>query len=362
MKIIYPYSYFPESSSGGHIHVNQFIQNIECLGHEIVTLNGDEIRNDPGLKKGLLSNFNRIRKSDVIYYRVEEKAPKDRLHNSLLRKLIHHPIIVWEFNTVPEFASLYGKSKCEIDKEKTRFRSLAKYCDLAVCVSRDLERYVREEFGIEKSCFVPNGSDPEIFGKDIPAVNRITRSPGILNVVWIGNAGIGWHDFDLMKNSARLLCEQGYESSIQFHVLGGGMGTMSDMPGNISYYGCESYKNLPHWLAAMDVGLVLYKKGPADYNSPLKLFDYMASGLAIAGTMQPQISEIFTEMGTTDLLIPTGDYKKLAEKLVWLLNNRDKAKTYGEDARKLLINKYTWRQNALTILDEINKIQKKNVN
>ena len=132
---------------------------------------------------------------------------------------------------------------------------------------------------------------------------------------------------------------------------------MSDMQ-KLLYYGIERYEDLPQWLAAMDVGLVLYKDGPANYNSPLKLFDYMASGLSVVGTMQPRLKEIFSDIGCDELLIPLGDKIKLAEKLIWLLENKDKLKTYGNNARRLLIEKYTWKHNASKIVHDINMIQK----
>lgn len=357
MKFIYPYSFPPHSNLGGHIHVNQFINNIESMGHEVITRRGDPERSDPGLDHGAWDRFNKVRKSDVVYYRIEEKAPHDRLYSDIVRKIIHHPLIVWEFNAIPEYSLLSGASTEDIDREKNLFTSLAKYCDLAICVSKELEQYVNEEFGIENTCFVANGSDPDWFRSDIEPVNRINRSPDILNVVWIGSAGIGWHDFDLMKDAAADICQLGYESNIIFHVIGGDMPSMSDMPANVLYHGSERYEDLPQWLAAMDVGLVLYKEGPAKYNSPLKLFDYMASGLAVVGTIQPQLRDIFSEMECEELLIPVGDQNKLVEKLVWLLENNDKLLTYGNNARRLLVEKYTWKHNASKIVHEINKIR-----
>ena len=357
MRLIYPYRFSTNSNSGGQIHVNQFIKNIESMGHEIVTLNGDNERNDPGLGNGIWNKINKVRRSDVIYYRIEEKAPDDRMHNDIFRKFIQKPIIVWEFNTVPEYAQLLGTEAGEIEQEQKRFRRLAKYCDLAICVSKELARYVGNEFSIDNVCYVPNGSDPECFRNDLEPVKIIKSSPDILNVVWIGNAGIGWHDFDLMRSAAESLCHQGYESNILFHVIGGNMPSMADMPVNIKYYGTERYEDLPRWLAAMDVGLVLYREGPAYYNSPLKLFDYMASALAVVGTMQPQIKDISSEIGSTELIIPAGDHHQLAEKLVWLLGNKDKLKTYGDNARRVLVEKYTWKHNAERIIHEINKTQ-----
>ena len=63
----------------------------------------------------------------------------------------------------------------------------------------------------------------------------------------------------------------------------------------------------------MDVGLNVYHPGPADYSSPLKVFDYMASGLTVVSTEQPQAREIFQQLGQTDLLIPHDQPEMLAD-------------------------------------------------
>ena len=48
---------------------------------------------------------------------------------------------------------------------------------------------------------------------------------------------------------------------------------MRDTPPNVYYYGPEEYAHLPGWLSQMDVGLNVYRPGPADYSSPLKIFE-----------------------------------------------------------------------------------------
>jgi glycosyltransferase involved in cell wall biosynthesis len=116
------------------------------------------------------------------------------------------------------------------------------------------------------------------------------------------------------------------------------------MPPNVHYYGSEKYELLPGWLAAMDVGLCLYRPGPADYSSPLKVFDYLSSGLAVVATEQPQTREIFAQLGQEDLLMPYDDPRRLAAALSELSRDRERARRLGAAGRRLLIEKYTWRR------------------
>jgi len=157
-----------------------------------------------------------------------------------------------------------------------------------------------------------------------------------------------------MHDAACLLWERGEGARITFHLIGRNFGSMRDIPPNVHYYGSESYEILPHWLSAMDVGLCLYRSGPADFNSPLKLFDYMASGLAVVGTPQPQIKEVFDQLGQTDLLVPTDDPEMLARILVKLALNRDRVRSLGLAGRRLVIKFYNWKRVVRDIFDGIN--------
>ena len=140
------------------------------------------------------------------------------------------------------------------------------------------------------------------------------------------------------------------------------MDQMRDMPPIVHYYGSEKYELLPHWLAAMDVGLCLYKPGPADYSSPLKVFDYMASGLAVIATDQPQTREIFTQLDQLDLLMPHDNPQMLADALMKLSRDRERTKKLGEASRKLLIDKYTWRRAIVDTFKEIETMSATNEN
>ena len=81
----------------------------------------------------------------------------------------------------------------------------------------------------------------------------------------------------------------------------------------------------------------------ADFSSPLKLFDYMASGLTVVSTEQPQAREIFGQLGQPDLLVPTDDPRKLAEVLRGLARDRERLARQGAASRKLAVDFYNWK-------------------
>lgn len=94
----------------------------------------------------------------------------------------------------------------------------------------------------------------------------------------------------------------------------------------------------------MHVGLCLYDPGRADYSSPLKLFDYLASGLAVCATEQPQVRCVLTQMGYPDMLVRHGDVWHLVAILLRFAEEPETARRMGAAGRRLVIEHYNWRR------------------
>ncbi len=358
MKVAFANARFRTSANeGADAHVRQVAANTVAIGHELWMW---PPHNHPAAKPLPTSRFARLmklREMDVLYTRVQHDCAKPLTWAiGPTRTLMGDPLVVWEFNTVPEYGEYRGMSPAAVDAEISKFRHFGRGCDLAVCVSQHLADYVKQNIGIQRTLTVPNGSDPDLYTPDAKPVTRIAKNEKVFNVLWIGSAFTAWHNFSLLADAARIVHATGNPTNILFHIIGPGMDQMRDMPPIVHYYGSEKYELLPHWLAAMDVGLCLYKPGPADYSSPLKVFDYMASGLAIVATDQPQTREIFTQLDQLDLLMPHNNPQMLADAIIKLSRDRDRAKKLGEASRKLLIDKYTWRRAIVDTFKEIEKL------
>lgn len=358
MRVAYINAFYRlDNPTGGNAHIGQFIDNCVALGHEVWTERANQhpaVRRIPSPRlKGLIT----LRAMDVVYIRMEWKPPSaTHWAISPYRYLIGNPVIVWEFNATPDFGQVVGQKESDIVKATETFRRYGKGCDLAVCVSQNLADYVHSYLGIRRVLTVPNGSDPDLFRPDTTPVSSVCRSSNHLNVVWIGSAHLTWHNFELLQSAAQLLWSHGAGDRISFHIIGKGFKKMRDMPPNVNYYGSENYEMLPHWLAVMDVGLALYHPGSANYNSPLKLFDYMASGLTVVATFHPQIRKVFDELRQPDLLVSPDDPKALMAVLLRLASDRERVRAQGEAGRQLVIEFYNWRRAVQDTLHEIEHI------
>lgn len=120
---------------------------------------------------------------------------------------------------------------------------------------------------------------------------------------------------------------------------------------NIHMLGHKKHDDMPAYLRAADV-LVLPNSGAEtmsrSYTSPLKLFEYMASGTPILAADLPSIREVLSD-GNATFFTPD-DPQSLAASLVGLLENPEEQARTSERARSDIMQ-YSWEARAEKILD-----------
>ena len=131
---------------------------------------------------------------------------------------------------------------------------------------------------------------------------------------------------------------------------------MADMPTNVFYWGAQPYQELPGWLSAMQVGLVSYTEGSAEFGSPLKLFDYMASGLCVLSTPSRFMAELSEELDQPGLVIPFGGADQLAEQVMKLYRDNDMRSRLGGATRRLVVERYNWSRAVGVTMERIEQM------
>lgn len=356
MKIAYLNALYQQNhTGGGSVHIEQFIKHTLALGHEVWGWQ----KGMPGIRaipQPRLDMINTLRSMDVFYVRIDISLPAEAKWGIAPKRWLYDsPLMVWEFNTHPNYVSTRGGFKINTEENINNFRKYSPGCDLAICVSDALADFVREEIGIKNVLVVPNGSDPDLFYPDHMLVGRMQAFVDTFNVVWIGSGKEQWHDLDMVRKAAAIICEKDPDEKIAFHLIGPDLvGVMADMPINVFYWGAQPYRELPGWLSAMDLGLVLYTEGSAEYGSPLKLFDYMASGLCVLSTPSQFMAELSMELDQPGLIIPFGDSTRLAEEVMKLYRNKATQTRIGDATRRLVVERYNWSR---AVGDTIQRIE-----
>ena len=353
MKIYFANASFRKNDIRGRtVHILQFIEHNLALGNEVWMEVGTEHAGIQVMPRNRLARIRIYRQMDVIYVRIQGKLAKAcRYSNKFYRLIMGNPLNVWEFNTFPAHVLKEGEAKPPGENGLAALKKYGRNCDLAVCVSSRLHNFIQEDIGIQNSIVVPNGSDPALFNPSRYLQLPVAKDPRVLKVIWIGSADLDWNDFDQLLSAAKIINASGLAKKIEFHIIGKGFSHIDECPQNMFYHGPVSYYDLPPWLAAMDVGLIIYHSGGANYNSPLKLFDYMASGLAVVSNEQPQVREILSQIGGESLIVSSGDPIKLAEVLVSLIQDREKVRKIGIAGREKVIDTYNWHR-AIAVTNE----------
>ncbi|MCE9643659.1 glycosyltransferase [Candidatus Parcubacteria bacterium] len=87
----------------------------------------------------------------------------------------------------------------------------------------------------------------------------------------------------------------------------------------------------------------------AYYMSPLKMFNYMASGVPMITTDLPSVREVLSEKEA--VFIPPGDSDALLEALLRVLTGSEDVRERARAAEALFLTHYTWEERARVILD-----------
>jgi len=124
----------------------------------------------------------------------------------------------------------------------------------------------------------------------------------------------------------------------------------------IKYLGYVPYGKHYAFIKITNIGIANYLPVPNSRRSmPNKPFEHMACSLPMVMSNFPYWKEIFGECA---LFANPYDPKDIAEKILNLLNNLDKAKILGNNGRKLIEEKYNWEIESKKLLEVYEKLLK----
>jgi glycosyltransferase involved in cell wall biosynthesis len=140
-----------------------------------------------------------------------------------------------------------------------------------------------------------------------------------------------------------------------FLIVGGKESQINDLKKgiaaeNVLWVGQVSPDKVPYYQSASDVLVLPNNKGSVidDVTSPMKLFEYMASGRPIVATDMPSVLEVL-EHKRNALICPAGDPLALAENIKLVLEDSQLGKDIAANALKELEH-FTWDFRAKKLL------------
>jgi glycosyltransferase involved in cell wall biosynthesis len=152
-----------------------------------------------------------------------------------------------------------------------------------------------------------------------------------------------WHGVHVLEAAARLLAAR----EDIFFVLAGGSAAGPGDGYRGRRLGPVPYAGMPAVVASCDVGVAPYDTARLAqlrlgfFWSPLKIFEYMASGLPTVTVPRPPLDAIVRE-GREGLHVKEADPQALADALGRLAGDAELRRRLGHSARQRVVERYSW--------------------
>ncbi len=235
--------------------------------------------------------------------------------------------------------------------------------DVIIVISETLRKRLAAGWHLPATRFLvlPNAADPERFRPDLPPPPALAeKSKGRVVIGYVGGF-YRWHGLDalldayaalprpLRRSACLLLIGDGPErAAIAERAQEMGLAEAVILPGMIDH------EELPHWLAQFAIAVL---PDIADYASPMKLFEYWASGAAVIAADTEPIRDVLPEGEPIARLIPPSDCAALAGALKELMEDPNRRTALGRAARRFIQRERSWLHNAEALLARLSALK-----
>jgi glycosyltransferase involved in cell wall biosynthesis len=212
---------------------------------------------------------------------------------------------------------------------------------LITAVSRELSHILeRHPSARGKVHVVPNAVNPQRFAVERP----LQKEEGYV-VGFVGTLK-AWHGLTTLVEGFARLAEE--VPAARLLIIGGGPDREQldrdigarNFGARVHCTGAIPPESVPEFLTSVDVAVAPYPRLANFYFSPLKIYEYMAAGLAIVASRIGQVEEIIRH-DQTGILIPPGDATAMANALIDLYRRPERRARLGAAARRAVLE-HTW--------------------
>jgi len=222
------------------------------------------------------------------------------------------------------------------------------------------EQLVRLGVNERRIVVARTGFDPEIFsGETNRRAPRERLALGDEFVVgWVGSFR-GFHQLDLLVDAVSALGNRS-ESRPVLLLVGDGperarIEEIAQERGvRVVMTGTVPQRDLHELISAMDVAVLLAGKDAQFHYSPLKLAEYLASGVAVVAPRTGAIPAQLTH-GEDSLLVAAGDVAELANALAFLHDQPEERARLAKAARAIAEQRFSWDNTVAQIVAAVER-------
>ncbi|MBW1673125.1 MAG: glycosyltransferase family 4 protein [Deltaproteobacteria bacterium] len=227
--------------------------------------------------------------------------------------------------------------------------------DIIICVSETVRDMMLKKvnFGLSSRILVmPNGIDIDRFEAAEPNMDREPSSREIR----LGYAGILKPDygFDGLFHAYSIIRQ--YREDVSLHIYGDGpyrqeLERKSTLLDGVVLHGTVPLFEMPRVLKGVDI-LIHTSSHNNEFQSPIKLYEYMAAKKPIVAAATPQTKDLLGK-NERGLLYPIGDADALAQKIMMLIEDREFGNTLSEKAFVEVKKNHTWQKRIDLLFDAL---------
>jgi glycosyltransferase involved in cell wall biosynthesis len=218
-----------------------------------------------------------------------------------------------------------------------------------------LPSIVPESVTAEKVHRVNWGANVERFHPNVP--KKGLAIPDKAKVVVFSGSFRPWHGADLLVRAAPRVLALDPDAFFLFVGLGPAWEETRLLAGKLGiesavlFTGAVAYDEMPSYLRAAALGVAPYQPSRLGqmklgfYWSPLKIFEYMATGLPVVSLDVPPLAEI-VRPEKEGLLFAEGDEEALATAIARLLGDPDLARSMGKAGRERVVAHFSWQRHC----------------
>lgn len=222
--------------------------------------------------------------------------------------------------------------------------------DKIICISEDIKNNLVKEKGVpeDKIEVVYNWVDENavvpVAKEDNPLFDEFGISRDKFHVVYAGNLGNA-QNIDVIIDAANMLKE---DNNVEFVIFGTGglkdqfVAKVNDLKlDNVKFFPLQPMERVSQVYGLGDVCVVSCKPGLGGAAMPSKMLSIMSAGRAVVASFDKGELTYILENHKCGMYAPAGDADAFAELIKHLAQNREECKTMGENARKLILQKFT---------------------
>ncbi len=356
-------------STGGSVHVEEVARGLTALGHDVhvMALPGEaptdlKLHPSPMLIEHRLFRWTAQRGVGRLLEELSIDAVIERYYNFGGEgvRSAHERALPSLLEVNSPLVERPGSRKDILD-QLALFRPMERWrreiCEKATALVTPLPEIVPETVPREKVHKVNWGANVDKFCPNVE--RRSLDIPEDRRVVVFSGSFRPWHGADLLVRAAARVLEGEAGDKAFFLFLGSGPAwqdakALAERLGVIEksrFVGAVPYEDMPSYLRNAHIGVAPYQPSRLDqmklgfYWSPLKIFEYMATGLAVVTLDTPPLREI-VRPGEEGIVFEEADTESLARALGTLLKDSDLSRKMGGAGRERVVAYFSWQRHC----------------